>query len=350
MKLSNKVVVKPDTDEKVKAKAGGEEKRPDVQMGGKKGPASKTKRRASTQFPVAFAYFLTLLLCLGAFGGIGYYVVDRFVMRDTESVPVAVDTGIPTAEDRYTTLYVQVSEDGTMNNGLLVRVIPDKTMVRIVPVSKGLMASPTEGDVKSTVGEIYSTSGVIAVRNAVENAYQIDIDKYMTVSDSAFDSIVDYIGGVTYTPTEDMFYFNVDTGDELSCRKGEKIALNHHLLRLFINYPSFAEGYSANSKVMADIMEHFINDAFMQFEMLTNNLDTIFNIIYNSSDTDMTRNDFIRYKNAITYILDNETSPCTSLNPAGVWTNNTFEVGDGFVSELATFFDPNDDDTVSDDT
>ena len=303
---------------------------------------AKEKRKRANQLPVAFAYFLTLLICLGIFGGIGYYIVQRFVYNEREVSSLVAEDTTPTAEDRFTTLYVQVTDQGEMENGLLVRVIPDRLAVRIVPVSTGLMAAVEEGDVKSTVGEIFAAEGVVAVRRAVENAYGVDIDKYMTVSDSAFDSVVDYIGGVTYTPTEDMFYYNPQTAEEISCKRGEKIALNHHLLRLFLNYPSFEDGLSTNAKVTADIMESFINDAFMQVDMLTDNLDTIFNIIYNSSDTDMTRNDFVRYKSGIVYILNAGSNPCDSLNPIGTWHDNTFEVSKGFASELAEFFDPTD--------
>ena len=299
---------------------------------------AKKNGKRKNQLPVAFAYFLTLLICLVAFGFLGYYVLDRFVFKEDGSSMKPVDLSVPTAEDRFSTLYIQVDDFNEMKSALLVRIIPDKCQVRIVPVSPGLMSAAYAEDAKTTVGEIYAQSGVTGVKKAVENAYGVPVDKYMTVTNSSFDSVVDYIGGITYTPTEDMFYFDEKNGDEISCRKGEKIALNHNLLRVYINYPKFSGGQSQNVKIMSDVMTKFINEAFMQVDMLSNNMDTIFNVIYNSSDTDMTRNEYIRYKKGILYILENETSPCESITPVGTWTGDKFEPGESFSDELKKFF------------
>lgn len=295
------------------------------------------KAAKPSQLPVAFAYFLTLLISLVVFGFIGFYIINRFVLKEEQEPETSVVTDVPMAKDRFSVVYVQADEQNVMQHALLVRFIPDEGKIRMIPVPAELVCDDNGAAVQ--LKDVYSEKGVSAVRNLLEDVYGVEIDKYMTVTNGAFDGIVDYVGGITYTPTENMFYSDPLTGEELACKKGEKITLIHNQLRMYLNYPNFSAGKMENLKVQADLMEDFINDAFMQIEMLENNMDTLFNMVYNSSDTNMTKNEYISGKKGLLYIMKNYKNPCEALTPVGKWEDGSFTVSGSFPDEVKRFLE-----------
>lgn len=293
------------------------------------------------QFPVAIAYFLTLIIGLLIFGALGYYVVDKFVADDDGDKVKVEGLDIPTAEDRYTMLYVQVDDFNELNHALLVRVLPDQSEIRIVPISKKLLASEYEDDPLSALESIYINKGVNGVENAIENTMGVNVDHYMTVTNGAFDNVVDYIGGVTIAPDEDIFYTDPQTGEQIYGKKGVMMTLDNTYTRLYINYPNFSDGAKENVEAMHDIMPRFINEMFLQADNLSNNMDTFFNVIYNSSDTDITKNEYLKSKKGINYIISYGEVPCSSLNPTGEWLNGELFVDEDFPEKLKDFFEIN---------
>ena len=299
---------------------------------------SKKRRR---QFPVAIAYFLTLIIGLTIFGVAGYFVIDKFVADDQQDKVESDGLGIPTAEDRYTMLYIQVDDFNEMNHALLVRMLPDMCSVKIVPISHKLLASEYEDDPLSSLESIYINKGVNGVKNAIENTMGISIDHYMTVTNGAFDNVVDYIGGVTIAPDEDLYYNDPQTGEQLYGKKGVMMTLDNTYTRQYINYPKFADGAKKNLEVMHDILPRFINEMFMQADNLSNNMDTFFNVIYNSSDTNITKNEYIKSKKGINNIALNVDILCESLMPTGEWLNNELFLSSDFPEKVKKFFEIN---------
>lgn len=292
-----------------------------------------------SQLPVAFAYFLTLLLSLVIFGLIGFYIINRFVLKEDEPEQLSAVSNAPSAGDRFSVFYIQTDDNNVMQHGLLVRFLPDEGKIRISPVPAELLCDNKESGPAEKIGDIYAEKGPSAAKNALEDVYGMKIEKYMTVTNGAFDGIVDYVGGVTHTPTENMFYSDPENGEEISCIKGEKINLTHYQLRMYINYPTFANGRGENMKAASELLQSLINDAFMQIEMLENNMDNIFSVIYNNSDTNMTRNEYISSKKGLLYIMKNYTNPCESMTPLGTWAEDNFKIDESFPEELKNFFE-----------
>lgn len=304
------------------------------------GNSQQTKKN-KTQIPVAVAYFLTLLMGLAVFGLAGYFVVDKFVKDDAGGKNISSGMDVPTAEDRKTLLYVQVDDFNELNHALLVRLLPDTASIRIVPVSPKLLASENEEDPLASIDSIYINKGVNGVKNAVENTMGIQVDSYMTVTNASFDNVVDYIGGVSVAPDEDIYYNDEQTGERIFCEKGVMMSLDNTYTRLYINYPNFSDGPKENVSVMVDVMTRFINEMFLQEDNLTNNMDTFFNVIYNNSDTDMTKNEYLKSKKGIAYIIANGEMPCEALETKGEWLNGELFLNEDFPEKLRDFFEMN---------
>ncbi len=296
--------------------------------------------KRKSQIPVAIAYFSTLLACLLIFGLLGRYIVKHYVNLDVgKSTELNQGLDVPVAEDRMTILYVQVGQTNKMNHALLVKLLPDICEVKIVPISNKMMSAENETDNLDEIGNIYDAKGVVGVKNAVETTLGVDVDKYMTVTDSSFDNVVDYIGGVTVAPSEDIFYTDPNTGEQIVCKKGTSMSLDNNYTRLYVNYPNFSQGAMQNVSALNDIMTRFINEMFLQADNLTNNMDTFFNVIYNNSDTNMTKSDYLSSKKGIIYIAQNGDMPCEALSPSGDWQSGMLFVDDSFPKALADFFE-----------
>lgn len=299
-----------------------------------------TENKRKSQFPVAIAYFVTLLVCLGIFGLLGKYIINHYVNLDIgKNTNQNQGLDVPTAEDRMTILYVQVGNSGQLNHALLVKLLPDVCEIKIVPISNKMMSAENDSDNLDELGNIYANKGVVGVKNAVEQTLGVDVDKYMTVTDSAFDNVVDYIGGVTVAPSEDIFYTDPDSGEQIACKKGTSMSLDNTYTRLYVNYPNFSQGAMQNVSVLGDVMTRFINEMFLQADNLTNNMDAFFNVIYNSSDTNMTKSEYLSSKKGITYIIQNGDMPCESMAPSGEWSSGVLFVDDGFSKSLAEFLE-----------
>ncbi|NLZ46116.1 MAG: hypothetical protein GX896_05440 [Clostridiales bacterium] len=314
-----------------------------------KNPLKKLSDKQKGKLKVALAYFITLSVCLLFFGLAGKYIINKFVdkkVNDSDIVQVIGD--LPTEDDRNTILYLQVDNQNNLTNGLIVRNLPDMGEINIVPVTPYMTSQVGESDSKKTLIEIYNetkpsnaTGAVENVTKAVENAFDIKIDKYMTVSNSGFDTMINYFGGVSYMITENIFYSDPVTGEEISIEKGNNVILTNQQVRLFLNYPLFENGRAENLKIASDIMTRFLNGGFLQVDMLESNIDNIFNSFYSDATTNISKSEYLQYKGEIIYVTKNYSNFVESRTPVGAWSQDgkTFELNKGFREEINNFFE-----------
>lgn len=301
-------------------------------------PFKHIDERLKGKLKVALTYFITMFVCLILFGLAGVYIINNFIVKDNKTEEPKVIDNTPTAEMRNTLMFFQIDESNNLKNCLIVRNIPDQGKINIVPVTPYMISQVDDDSNKMPLEKIYEGGGISNAIKAVENSFKIKIDKYMTISNEAFDTMASYIGGVNYVITENMYYSDSKTGEEISFQKGNNVILNNQQMRLFINYPDFENGKGENLKVTADIMTRFLNGGFSQFKMLEDNLDNIFNVFFNESHTNITRNEYLHYKKTLIYLMNNYTNLVESMTPIGTWKGNTFEVNPAFTEELSDYF------------
>lgn len=85
---------------------------------------------------------------------------------------------------------------------------------------------------------------------------------------------------------------------------------------------------------MGEALEQLVTSALRQTSITKNNLDNMYNIIIENSDTDWDRNSFKIHKTYIKNMLDTNDTECILLTPDGEWSDNKMTVSDQFNDEL----------------
>lgn len=293
---------------------------------------AKNKRKRS-QAPVALVYFATMLVFLAVFAVFATFLIDRMnswnETDDEETVSLV---------QSYNTMYARVNSKNVLVDVSLVRVSPEKNQIVVTPCS-AFTVSVTDGS--STFREIYADGGIRRLVNAVEETFGIKTDYYISVENSAFESVADILGGVVYTPSEDLYYLSQENdSNDVSYQAGQAVSLSGKEIRLICQYPVFSEGRGGNMKFLGEVLYQLVNGAFQQKNITKNNLDNIYNIMTSNSDTNLTNNDYRLHKSYINEMLSENIEPAVKLVPEGTWTDEShFTVSDEFRTALADAYE-----------
>ncbi|MFT3950511.1 MAG: LCP family protein [Oscillospiraceae bacterium] len=295
----------------------------------------KPARKKRSQAPVALVYFLTLMLCLVVFGFAGMKLMQSLSSTgdDASSVPTAQSAGISEANNR-TMLFLMI-DSGKVSNCAVIRSLPATGKLVVIPLSP---ATVCEGQ---TISNLYAAGGIISVRKSLETELGITTDKYMTVTGDAFDKVVKLTGGVLYTVTEELFYRDPITKESVAYPKGTKTALEGAQLRMIMNYPTFSDGAAANVKVTGTLLADWLNTVFQTAGLTDDDIDSVFNALYEQSDSNITTVEYKVAKVSINYLRNNAVRPAYCIIPTGTWSPaGTFTVSAVFKEMLGGFLNP----------
>lgn len=305
-------------------------------------------RKRASQAPVLIVYVVTMLICFVIFGSAAVVLLDRFVTQPKEELKdqqqdqeqVVVDDTYDYASARRTVLFVSAQgEDVTAV--VLLRILPDTLAVKAVPLSTQTVA--TVGDTTGTLAALYEAGGMTYLSKGVEDATGISADKYIKISDDGFARLVEYLGGTsTYVFPTDLYYKDEETGSLTSFSHGPATrTLWGDDIRKIINYPLYENGAKDQLSVTGELAVCLINSAcYTNSTNLINNLQNVFNTIYNNSDTDITSKGFKDCREAYEYLIEEAQQPAVYRLPTGEWDENgRFIVGEEFKAELATYFE-----------
>lgn len=288
-------------------------------------PVKKQAKKRKSQVPVALVYFATLMLFIAVFGLIASFIIDKL---NELNDPKPVNNKAPVAS--FNLLYAHVNSKNVLAEMSVVRVSPETNKVVLLPVSSYIKNDGSD----KTFREIYEDGGVVKLKNAVENTFNVKVDNYVTVSNKAYERLIDMIGGIIYTPKEDLYYIAKNDADDISIRSGQAISLVGRQIRLISQYPVFESGKKGNLEFMGEALEQLVTSALRQTSITKNNLDNMYNIIIENSDTDWDRNSFKIHKTYIKNMLDTNDTECILLTPDGEWSDNKMTVSDQFNDEL----------------
>ena len=283
---------------------------------------NKTANKRRSQLPVALVYFATMLLFLAVFGLIASFVVNRLneLNQPKEAEPVAPD---PT----YNMLYARVNTKNVLSDMSIVRIAPENNSVTVIPITSFIKADNGE-----TFRAIYGNGGIEDTISNLEKT--LNITNYVTISNEAFEHIADLLGGVIYTPAEDLFYLSKNDADDISFRKGQTVTLMGRQIRLMFQYPVFSNGKAGNLEFMGTAMDSLIKSTFKQTSITSTNLDNMYNITTKNADTNLDKNKYREQRKYIKKMLDTNAINCKMLLPSGTWTDNQLNLSDDFKDQL----------------
>lgn len=314
-------------------------------------------RKHLNQTPVLLVYVITMLLCLVLFGSVALIMLEMFVNHPdldhgSGSNLGTSDDGGPQEADysaAHETILFVGENGGTINGMALVRVLPDALSVRIVPISPYTHSSVSGAE--GTVQYLYSTGGLSYLKQAVENAFGVTCDKYIMITNDGWKSFVDHLGGTNaYSFPQELYYKNEATGEITSFSQGAASrTLYGDDIRRIITYPLYENGNATRVQVVGELSAALINSACTYNSgSIVSNIQSIFNTVYNGSETDITSRSFSNVRDAYEYLIGNSTSPATYRVPTGTWDQNGyFFVGEEFKSDILTYFELTEDSSLT---
>lgn len=288
--------------------------------------STKNKKRKS-QAPVAFVYFLTMLVFLGTLGMLSMYILKRCnVIGDNSS-----SSDVKTQSVAFNNLYARVNSKGILCDATVIRIAPESKKVIIVPIS----AFSADSQSNKTFRELYADGGITRLKKAVKDNYGLDTDSYASITNSAFEDCADIFGGFSYSPPEELYYLSKDNANDISLEKGQLTNLTGRQIRLICSYPVFSEGKQGNTEFLGTALKELLNNAFRQSQITTDNLDNLYDIITANSDTDLSKDTYKLQKSYIKDMLQENLSPAETMVAEGTWTDTShFKVSDDFVKSL----------------
>ncbi|MBR1751462.1 MAG: LCP family protein [Ruminococcus sp.] len=302
--------------------------------------AKKKKKKKRSQAPIALVYFLALCVCLVVVGGT---VLTLFRNNNILNFGAAESGSYEgyTSKDCTTMLFARVNAKNVLHDLVIYRLDPTKDKLYIVPITSYTYDETTG----MTLKQALENGGMPKLTETVERCYNIDIDRYMTVSNAAFQNFCDQLGGYTYTAPEDLYYLAEDSdndSNDVAIKSGSTQTLMGKQIRLVMTYPVFKEGRQGNIKFMASALETMLKNAFALPDSTKGNLDIFYNILKKKSDTDFEAEEYTKMKSVLSDMLDRNVSPVIAYTPTGTWSDDEkqFFVASAFKDELAEQFTP----------
>lgn len=295
--------------------------------------SAKTKKRRRSQAPVAFVYFLTMLIVLGVLGGFVGWLLKQYGIIGNNDVKNENTSNYVA----FTDMFVRVTDRGILGEVAVIRFCPTESKVDILPISPYTISS--SGNNK-TFREIYAEGGALKLQKEVSEVFGINISHYATLNPSAFDNCMDIFGGFSYTPPEDLYKLDKNNNaNDLSLSKGEVVTLSGRQIRLICAYNVFSGGWQENTKFLGLALKETLNNAFRQSGLTSDNMDNIYRIISSAGDTDITKDIFKIQRSYIRDMLRENITPCEDIVPEGTWIDGThFKPSEDFKNTLAETF------------
>ena len=286
--------------------------------------ATTKQKKKKKKKGIAIPFLATILISLIIIGVPAFYVYQKITYKE----PVQDDSGsyinyVPKAEDSCTILFIlDLDDTDGQDTFMLLRTMPIVDTFACVPISNSTL-STYENSV-DTIGNIYLKNGVSGVRSAVENTFEISVDRYIKLNEQSFQKICDILGGVNYYIPADVRGFN----------KGQMYLSSKQIQSLITHYEFNDDD---RCYVVGSLVTSMLSQAMG--DRVAENLDNSFNNLINIMDTDVTTIDFKTGRKAIQYMFNDNKYLAQYKIPEGNYNaDSQFVVSDTFKQELSQWF------------
>ena len=292
---------------------------------------AKTKKKRS-QAPVALVYFITLLLALSLVGGVSYYLLNKYEVFKSGSGDSKKDS-----TRTVSIMFARVSDEGDFRDMCIMRVDPFNKEISLVPQSD--LTKTSDGQ---NYREIFQSGGAALLRNkASDNLGGIPIEYYMTVTDSAFEQVTDFMGGISYTAPQELYYISQESNrDDISIQKGDLVTLSGRQINNLATLDIFNNKKEGNLEFLSAALEQIINNGFRQAAVTKDNLYNLYEIMSTGSDTNVTKEVFNEFRRYLDIMFDERDIPAKTLTPKGSWNADytAFTNGDDYIDQVKSVF------------
>jgi anionic cell wall polymer biosynthesis LytR-Cps2A-Psr (LCP) family protein len=283
-----------------------------------------TKRKKKKK-GIAIPFLATILVSLIVIGIPVFYYYQQLTYEDnTTQDDDYYGNYKPQAEDSNTILFIlDLDDTDGQDTFMLLRTMPIVKTFGCVPIANSTLS--TYENSADTIENIYLKNGVSGVRSAVENTFEIKIDRYIKLNEESFQKICDILGGVNYYIPTDVKGFN----------KGQMYLSSKQIQSLITHYELDDED---RSYVVGSLISQMLTQTMG--DRVSENLDNSFNALINIMETDVTTIDYQDSKKAIQYMFSDNNILADYKIPTGSYNaNGQYIIDDDFKQELAYWFD-----------
>lgn len=222
---------------------------------------------------------------------------NMFVKQDesTTAAPTTTESSAVTYSGKYE-FFVAVTDDAKTQTLFMNIISVDlaEKVIRVVPVDGGI----ADGRTGLSCDMILVQNGVQSAVEFINSYYGIEIDKYVTLTESGYKSFFRAMGDITVKISSDIVY---DTDDMfLELTRGENTLSPDKTYKYMKYLCESTDGYE-RSKANAEIVVAAFNSFYTAQRF--NSADNTFSIIIDYCDTDISIVDFTNAKDELEYLL-----------------------------------------------
>lgn len=305
-------------------------------------PTTK-KRKKNAKYKI-IAYFITLLALITVLGIASYYFVDKYIFNEAfvnklENRIENTDTNTIFSPDKSDCLNVLfgVCEDKKLESLLLVRFDPIHKEILCVPVSTEIYSKVNAKT--GSINDFYKRDGLKGICPAVENALDVDIQRYIFMDKVALNYLFEKLGGVYYTVPFDISYTEEGTKQVIEYKVNDiKRALDGDDFRKIIAYPFPESRKMERQAIIGGISVELINQSIKSRDSILKDIDTYYKEFIEMCQTDFSEQDYATRKKALIWLVYNSDKPASFSVPKGKWNINAqYEISEEYKKELKEY-------------
>jgi anionic cell wall polymer biosynthesis LytR-Cps2A-Psr (LCP) family protein len=283
---------------------------------------------------IGLTYIITLIAAFAIFGFIGWLFIDMMKSGDGGNIPtepIAEAQYSPTAADKRT--IIAVADLGDRKSDVLfavIRFLPEDTNAVFITLPPDTLCG------SQTLYDLYRSGSGTGARDGAEAALGIEIDKYIVMNETSFDTFSDLFSGSTYNIPYNMIYTD-DDGSQIVITQGEKY-LDTATVKQLITCPGYKnteeERATTATSILTTMMSKQLTASFTEF------MDNTFNTIINSGvTTDISAFDYEDISEALRYTVSRTDRFFRPAFATGTYNENGEYVLDpAFITALNTIF------------
>ena len=281
-----------------------------------------------------YIYVITFLITLGI-AVLAVQSMDEilFPKKSSDALNYEAVSYLPSEANNMTTL-VMLSEmkAGTPDLYMIVGYRPNKETIALIPISKQLKA--TVGFTTGTLTQHYQNGGAESVMLAIHNAMGVEFDNYVKFDKISFIDFIDEIGKVSVNSSYDIPSGTVDEDGnrEIFLTSGAH-ALNGADLYTYLSYTNDELGDDYRNMTFSSVAMSIFNSNFRNLSSTL--LQSYFNKIINTTDTDMRFEDYTLRQQAFMYTSENSYNPAVYYIPYGTYEEDgSFVIAENSVATI----------------
>ncbi|MDF2567668.1 MAG: cell envelope-related function transcriptional attenuator common domain protein [Oscillospiraceae bacterium] len=217
---------------------------------------------------------------------------------------------------------------------VLLKIDPAQRKISVCSIPKEV--ETTVNTRTDTLAGFYDYGSSLMAVEAVQNAFNIYINKYVRIDNATFSAMIDIMGGIDYdvpydiTPDEDNQTTKVFKGRQLI--DGKRL---YSILSVNNNRDDLLSHIHLQTNVIAQTIDQKITKSTV------NVLDKVYSGTINLVDTNITSYDFTSRKEALLYICDLGSEKANPVLINGEYKQNAFYVDDKSLEQIVKEFGTN---------